>query len=90
MPCLTSKAGTACWRVEGMATTQLPLRILGLLAQRDRLFTACEAEVRGGLLSMTLTADRITIADAELIADKMRVIVGVAGVALDWTSQPAV
>jgi hypothetical protein len=75
--------------VTGVASTQLPLRLLGLLAQRDRLFSACEAGIHSDALSMAITADRITIADAERIAEKMRVIVGVEVVALDWTSSAA-
>ncbi|WP_404713931.1 hypothetical protein [Sphingomonas sp. MMS24-J13] len=81
--------GTARWHVEGLASTQSPLRILGLLAQRDRLFTSCEARVEGDALSMTIAVDHIAVRDAELIAERMRGIVGVARVALDWTVRRA-
>ncbi len=78
-------SGIACWRVEGPATPQLPLRILGLLAQRDRLFTACAATVQSDMLTLAVTAERITDADATLIAEKMRAIVGITHITLDWT-----
>lgn len=78
--------GRADFRIDAAACPQLLLRMLGLLAQQGRIPDRAFFELREGNLAISLTATGLPRHRAEVIADKMRSLVGAHSVELAWAA----
>ncbi|MBB5684765.1 hypothetical protein [Sphingobium boeckii] len=77
--------GQARWRVSGESNAQLPLKLLGTLAQRDEIprhVSICQMQ---DMLDLVIIVDGPTQDSARIIGEKMHSIVGVKSVETIWT-----
>lgn len=79
-------AGTAQYRVDGEACTQLLLRVLGLIAQHCDMFERLSAGRRGDRLWIKLTAPGLSEHRARIVAAKIEAVVGVSKAELRWSA----
>ena len=68
---------TARWSIAASPHPQLSLRLLGLLAQQDRVPRSMQGELDAEHFRLEIVIDDFPQRAAELIAEKMRSMVGV-------------
>lgn len=76
--------GQAEFRILAKASPQLLMRIFGLFAQQDRMPDRATVEVAKGALEIVLAADDFSRHRAEVVAEKIRSLVGSHSVDLVW------
>lgn len=76
--------GQAEFRILAEASPQLLMRIFGLLAQQDRMPDRATVEVAKGALEVVLATDGFPRHRAEVVAEKIRSMVGSHSVDLFW------
>ena len=81
-------AGWAVFRVRGDASPQLLMRILGLLAQQDKMPDRATIEKVDETLEVTLALGGLVRHRAEVVAEKVRAMVGSHSVDLAWHASP--
>lgn len=79
-------AGRAEFRIKAEPSPQLLLRVLGLLAQQDRLPDRATVEVAETTLAINLILGSVSRHRAEVLAEKMRSMVDTEFVHLAWRS----
>ena len=77
-------AGWAELQVRGDATPQLLMRILGLLAQQDRMPDRATIEKVNETLEVTIAISALPRHRAEVVAEKVRSMIGTHSVQLAW------
>jgi acetolactate synthase regulatory subunit len=68
---------TARWSITASPHPQLSLRLLGLVAQRDCVPRSMLGELDADLFRLVIVVDDFPPRAAELLAEKMRAMVGV-------------
>ena len=81
-------AGWTEFRVRGDASPQLLMRILGLLAQQDKMPDRATIEKVDETLEVTLAIGTLARHRAEVVAEKIRSMVGTHSVQLAWHATP--
>lgn len=76
--------GQAKFRILAEASPQLLMRIFGLLAQQDRMPDRATVEVAKEALEVVFTANGFPRHRAEVVAEKIRSMVGSHSVELVW------
>ena len=76
--------GKAQFKVSGDASSQLLMRIFGLLAQQDLLPEHATAHHRDGVLEVRMNTVLLSRHRAEVIAEKMRSMVETHQVQVSW------
>lgn len=79
--------GKAQFKVSGDASSQLLMRIFGLLAQQDLLPQHATVHHLGGVLEVRMKAVLLSRHRAEVIAEKMRSMVETHQVQFSWRAQ---
>lgn len=82
----TEELGQARFKVSGDASSQLLMRIFGLLAQQDLLPQHATMHHRGGVLEVQMSTVLLSRHRAEVIAEKMRSMVETHQVQFSWTA----
>ena len=76
--------GCAKFQIRGDPSPQLLLRIFGLLAQQDQMPQRASVEIVDGAMEVGMATCALTGHQAEVIAEKIRSMVGSYSVQLDW------
>ena len=76
--------GCAKFQIRGDPSPQLLLRIFGLLAQQDRMPERATVEIFDGVLEVGMTTCALTRHRADVVAEKIRSMVGSHSVQLNW------
>lgn len=85
-PCGEPFVSTCRFDVEGLASADLPLRVLNLFAQQGIVVDAVEVRRRGDHHAITTVAD-LPVDRATVILEKIRSLVLVAGAELSRADQ---
>ena len=80
--------GWAEFRVRGDASPQLLMRILGLLAQQDRMPDRATIENVDETLEVVIAIGALPRHRAEVVAEKVRSMIGTHSVQLAWQASP--
>ena len=81
---IAASAGLAEFRIRAEASPQLLMRIFGLLAQQDKMPDHASVELTHGTLEMGFAATGLPRHRAEVMAEKIRSMVGTHSVQLAW------
>lgn len=76
--------GCAKFQIRGDPSPQLLLRIFGLLAQQGRMPQRATVEIVDGEMEVGMATCALTSHRAEVVAEKIRSMVGSYSVQLDW------
>ena len=89
-PGLSARIGAdwAEFRVRGDASPQLLMRILGLLAQQDRMPDRATIDKVDETLEVVIAIGALPRHQAEVVAEKIRSMVGTHSVRLAWHASP--
>jgi len=79
----------ARFSIVGLASPQLPLRVINMFAQRDMTVETLTLERHGEWLSLVLEQMSVSDVTAMLITEKLRAMVEVSEVVLDRTKASA-
>ena len=80
--------GSAEFKIRGDASPQLLMRILGLLAQQDRMPDRATIAKVGETLEVVIAIGALPRHRAEVVAEKVRSMIGTYSVQLAWQASP--